>query len=37
MWMAGSLAPPVNYTLSAGAAPKQYRPLDEREREHDVK
>lgn len=27
LWMAGSLAPPVNYTLSAGAAPKQCRPL----------
>lgn len=27
LWMAGSPAPPVNYTLSAGALPKQCRPL----------
>lgn len=35
LWMAGRLAPPVNYTLSAGAAPKQWRPPDERESEHE--
>lgn len=27
LWMAGSRAPPVNYTLSAQALPKQYRAL----------